>query len=121
MAEKTSSILNDVKQLLDVDPSITDFDNQIMMHINSTFATLYQLGVGSKIFQITSKDDTWDDFTTNPELAGVKSYIWAKVAYMFDRPPTSFGLDALKGIINEFEFRLNVAGERIAEDEQLST
>lgn len=112
------SILDDVKKIMGFYPEYTDFDDILIIHINSTFATLHQLGVGPVVepYQITSRSNVWDEFTNRKELANVKSYVWAKVRLMFDPPSTSFAIDALKGVIAESEFRLNVAGERIQDE-----
>ena len=40
------SILTSIKKLLGIDESYTHFDVDIIMHINSVFMTLRQLGVG---------------------------------------------------------------------------
>jgi hypothetical protein len=111
------SILNEVKKVLGMEPEYTAFDTDVIMHINSVFATLHQLGVGpSTPFQITDKEAKWAGFIDTASIASVKSYMWAKVRLMFDPPTTSFGIDALKGVITEFEWRLNVAGDRSSDD-----
>lgn len=43
------SILNGTKKALGVDPSYDVFDHEIIMHINSTFSTLHQIGVGPTV------------------------------------------------------------------------
>ena len=54
------SILNGTKKALGVDPSYDVFDHEIIMHINSTFSTLHQLGVGPKVpFVIQDSTDRW--------------------------------------------------------------
>lgn len=40
------SILTSIKKLLGIAEEYTQFDNDIIMHINSVFTTLTQLGVG---------------------------------------------------------------------------
>ena len=42
----TESILTSIKKLLGVDVGYTHFDPDIIMHINSVFAILTQMGVG---------------------------------------------------------------------------
>ena len=41
------SILTSIKKLLGIAEECEDFDTDIIMHINSTFLNLYQIGVGS--------------------------------------------------------------------------
>lgn len=109
------SILNTIKKALGLDPSYDVFDTDIVMHINSTFATLSQLGVGPEEgFSIEDDSATWQDFLglveTN-KLLFVKSYMYLKVRLLFDPPTTSFAIDAMKKNAEEYEWRLNVQTE----------
>ena len=55
-----SSILNSIKKLLGIDQKYTQFDTDIIMHINSVFMVLNQLGVGpANGFRITGPDQKW--------------------------------------------------------------
>lgn len=86
------------------------FDSQLLLHINSVFVVLNQLGVGpSKIF-IADRDSEWDDFLVgdSTDLNLVKSYMYLRVRQLFDPPSSSFVLDAIKEQIKEFEWRLNI-------------
>lgn len=107
------SILTSVKKNLNIPEEITVYDPDIAMHINSCFAKLNQMGVGPKeTFMIEDKTSEWDDFTTNQDLAMVKSYIYLEVRLMFD-PPTASVLSSLEKKISELEWRLNVAGDEL--------
>lgn len=44
--EITESVLTSVKKLLGIDEGYTHFDADIVMHINSVFSILTQMGVG---------------------------------------------------------------------------
>ncbi len=105
------SILNSVKKLLGgLVPEYTAFDDQIIMHINSVFQILYQLGVGPSV-PFVIEDDTaiWTDFTDDmPTLSMVKSYVGLKVQQMFDPPQSGAVAEAAKRMIDELEWRLNV-------------
>ena len=46
--DTTESILTSVKKLLGIDESYTHFDADLIMHINSVFSILGQMGVGPK-------------------------------------------------------------------------
>lgn len=107
----TDSILNSIKGLLYIDESENGFDSDIIMHINSVFMVLNQLGVGPNDgFCITDDSATWTDFIGEDKtLAGVKTYIYMKVKMIFDPPTSSSVMDAMKRSIDEFEWRLNVA------------
>ena len=86
----TTSILNTIKKMVGVDSTYTAFDTDIIVHINSTFSTLNQLGVGpSTPFHISDSTATWSQFMgTNLAIESVKSYIYAKVKLAFDPPTT---------------------------------
>lgn len=109
------SILESIKKLLGIDSEYTVFDTDIIIHINSAFMILNQLGVGPKeVFEITGKDETWDSFLGDRliDLSAVKSYIYLKVRSMFDPPTNSFAVDAMDRQIKEYEWRLNVQAEK---------
>ena len=111
MALADQSILDSVKKVIGMDPSYTAFDIDIIMHINSQFSKLYNLGVGPKnaAFEIEDKNAKWSDFLqgkTNINMA--KTYVCMAVRLIFDPPPTSFGIEAVKTEIQELGWRLNV-------------
>ena len=57
------SILLSIKKLLGLAPEYEVFDVDIIMHINSAFSVLTQLGVGpSEGFFITDANACWSDF-----------------------------------------------------------
>jgi len=108
------SILTSIKKLLGIPEGVTDFDADLIMHINSVFMVLTQLGVGpSEGFFIEDDTAEWMDFIPNPaELQAVKTYIFLKVKLVFD--PASVGsstLAAYERQIQELEWRLNVSVE----------
>lgn len=103
------SILDSVKKVLQVQFDYDVFDLDIMMHINSVFFTLNQLGIGPVGgYQISGSDETWDAFIgDDPMLNSVKSYMYMRVRMMFDPPSNSFTQTALTEQIKEYEWRLN--------------
>lgn len=108
------SILTSIKKLLLLGEDYTPFDNDIIMHINTVFMTLTQLGVGpSEGFYIEDDQAEWVDFIPDlNKLQAVKTYIFLRVKILFD--PTSLGsatLAAYERQIQELEWRLNVAAE----------
>lgn len=112
------SILDEIKKIVNVDPTVTAFDTDIIIAINSAFMLLNQLGVGPKrAFSIEDNTATWDDFLQGDyDLNGVKSYIQLNVRILFD-PPTSGVLhDAMTRQIAELGWRLNVQAETPAEE-----
>lgn len=109
MAEIKLSILNDIKKVLGFEPDYKAFDQDIIMHINSTFFVLHQLGVGPKqAFSISDESATWTDFTTRKDVEAVKSLVYIKVRLLFDPPTNSFGITAMQDLAKEYEWRLNV-------------
>ena len=104
-----SSILTSIKKLLGIAEEDTSFDQDIIMHINTVFAILAQLGVGPENgFFIEDDGVIWSDYlgnATNLEL--VKSYIYMKVRSMFDPPTSSILADAMNKNISELEWRIN--------------
>ena len=67
--DTTESILTSVKKLLGIDESYTHFDADLIMHINSVFSILGQMGVGPKKgFAISGADEKWSDFLEDVRL-----------------------------------------------------
>lgn len=113
MPPNPQSILDSVKKALGIDSSYTPFDLDVVMHINSVFGSLQQLGVGPNTgFMITDNTTLWTDYTNEPLLLGlVRSFMYMKVRLIFDPPATSFAIEALEKVLGEYEFRLNSAAE----------
>lgn len=106
------SILTSVKKVLGIAESDTSFDVDIVLHINSVFSTLDQLGVGpTGGFAIEDATATWDDFVTDKRMNSVKSYLYLRVRLLFDPPSTSFVIDSMERQISQIEWRLNVVRE----------
>lgn len=104
------SILTSVKKLLGITEEYEHFDADIIMHINSVFMILTQIGVGpSEGFFIVDKTTTWDEFIpSGKSLESVKSYMYMKVKLLFDPPQSSAVMESMKNMISEFEWRLNI-------------
>ena len=107
------SILISIKKLLGLTKEYTNFDTDIIIHINTAFMNLNQLGVGpSKCFRIEDDKNTWDEFLEDSEkFDAVKTYIYLKVKLVFDPPLNSAILEANKQTLTELEWRLNVQAE----------
>lgn len=107
------SILNSVKKILGIDPSYTAFDPEIVIMINSVFATLSELGIGpASGYEIEDENSIWIEFLDNKvRLNAVKTYIYLRVRIMFDPPTSSFALEALKEQVREHEWRLSINPE----------
>ena len=107
------SILTSIKKLLGITEEYDQFDPDIIMHINSVFMILTQLGVGpAEGFSIEDDTSVWSDFIQDiKKLESVKTYIYLKVKLLFDPPLSSAVIDSTNRLINELEWRLNVAAE----------
>lgn len=105
------SILTSIKKLLGIGEDDTSFDTDILLHINSTFSVLTQLGIGPKEgYSIGSKSETWSEYIDdNKKQQMVVSYMYLKVRLLFDPPQSSVLVQAIKDQISEHEFRLNVS------------
>lgn len=107
------SILLTVKKALGIEADFDVFDSDIIIHINTAFNVLNQLGVGPEEgFYITGVNEVWSDFLPDtPNLEAVKTYIYIKVRLVFDPPTSSFVLQSLNDTAKEYEWRLNVQAE----------
>lgn len=107
------SILNSTKKALGLASEYEAFDPDIIMHINSVFSTLHQLGVGpDEGFMIQDDVPTWATFLGNdPRLNHIKTYVFLRVRMLFDPPSLGYVIDAMKEQIKELEWRINAQRE----------
>ena len=110
------SILDSVKKVLNVASGDVSFDEDIIMHINTVFSTLNQLGIGPEIgFMVEDNTAVWSDFLQGDlRLNNIKSYMYLRCRMLFDPPTIGYQVDAMKEQIREFEWRINVQREGIA-------
>ena len=104
------SILLSIKKLLGIGDDYKYFDEDIIMHINSVFMILNQLGIGPEAgFSISDESATWSDFTEDIQmLEALRTYVYMRVRLMFDPPSSSFVLNSFENQYKELEWRLNV-------------
>lgn len=109
------SILTSIKKLLGIEEEYEHFDPDIIMHINSVFMVLTQIGVGPpEGFSIEDELSVWSDFISDTtKLEAVKSYVYLRVRLLFDPPTSSAAIESMKRMIDEYEWRLNVAAENL--------
>lgn len=102
------SILTSIKEMLGLTEEYTSFDRTIIMHINSVFTILSQLGIGPDGgYRIEDKDNEWNEYISEEDnLESVKTYIYLKVRLVFDPPANSFHTQTIKEEITELEWRL---------------
>lgn len=107
------SILTSVKKVLGLTKDYTVFDLDIIIHINSVFAILNQLGIGpAEGFVIEDDAPTWSEYLgDNANLNLVKSYVYLRVRMLFDPPGTPYHINSLEAQAKEMEWRMNVYRE----------
>lgn len=108
------SILNSIKKMIGPTSQDTYFDTDIIIHINSVFSILKQLGVGPEEgFSIADSTATWGDYLGEnyADLNAVITYVYMRVKLLFDPPLNSSVIASMEKIISEIEWRLNVATE----------
>lgn len=113
------SILESIKTLLSIERDFLGFDDEIIMHVNSAFFTLNQIGVGPKSgFSIIDSSKEWKDFLGEREdLEAVKTYIYLKVRLIWDPPQMGYLVEAINEQIKQLEWRLLIQGESNEEGE----
>ena len=109
-------ILKDVKKVLGLAEDYDAFDVDISFHINAAFTQLHQMGVGPDDgFFLSEGDETWDDFLSGlvdqPYIQNIKTYVSMYTRLLFDPPTTSFAIEAIKNVLRETEWRLNLQVE----------
>ena len=104
------SVLKTIKPMIGINADYKQFDTALIAHINTTFMTLSQLGVGpSTPASISNELDTWEKCLGDiKNIEAVKSYMALKVQLLFDPPSSSFVLEAKNRQATELEWRLNV-------------
>lgn len=105
------SILLSIKRLLGIDLICEDFDDEIVIHINSVLVILSQLGVGPPGgFIVTDTSQTWSMFAGGrTDIEFIKTYVFMKVKLIFDPPQSSSAIESMNRVISELEWRINVA------------
>lgn len=110
------SILLSIKKLLGIAEEYDHFDADLIMHINSVFVILNQLGVGPAVgFSITDATATWTDYLGEDlvKFGSVKSYMYLKVRLLFDPPSSSALIESTNKLVSELEWRLQVGADPI--------
>jgi len=102
------SILSDVKKVMPIPEYVEDFDDSLLIHINSEMFVLRQLGVIPMTGFTADKDSEWNEIGCKDEALGsVKLLVPLKVKKTFDPPQGGAAMQALNDMIAELETRLN--------------
>lgn len=103
------SILDSVKSYLGIPLDSNAFDNDVIMSINAIMFVLNQFGIGpSEPFVVENSSQTWSDLLGDEKVGSVRQYVNMRVRMLFDPPTNNQVMDALKGSIDEFEWRILV-------------
>lgn len=114
-----TSILRNTRKILGIGINDTSFDLDVILHINSAFAILHQMGVGLPMgFSIDDEVPVWSDFIVgfpefDPYLGLIKTCVYLRVRLAFDPPQIGFLLKALEEQLAEHEKRLSNAREAV--------
>lgn len=111
MAEE-KSILKTIRRMIGPDEDYEHFDTDLIIHINSAFSRLCQLGVGpERPFRISGTDEKWCQFMEQGDLEDVKTYIYLYVKNIFDPPSSSSVMNAYKEQLDKLEWLLKEVAE----------
>jgi hypothetical protein len=107
------SILISTKKILGIGQNYTQFDMDVITHINSVFSIANQLGVGpTDMFVIEDEKALWSEFDVpSNQLNLVRTWLFLRVRMLFDPPTTSFLIEATNNQILEYETRLSYMRE----------
>jgi len=113
LENNSNSILTSIKKLLGITEEQTDFDMDIIIHINTTLTILNDLGVGPEEgFVIEDSSATWDEYITDRrKFDKIKTYVYLKVRLYFDPPQNASLKEAMEKQAAELEWRLNTSAE----------
>jgi hypothetical protein len=92
--ELANSILKDIRVAVGLAADVTDFDGELLPHINNAISELNQIGVGNPLVVIDDKQ-LWSDFQNPNQTDGnlafqmVPQFIGLSTKMLFDPPPPS--------------------------------
>lgn len=106
-----TKILDDIRKLIGPD-TVSVFDQDLLIHINTYLADLTQVGVGPAEGMIADENTRWSDFITNSKLIPqARTYVYLKVKQVFDPAQSGFVTTALKEAADELLWRINIDAE----------
>ena len=109
-----ASVLTEIKKLLGVDEEFLHFDTDITLGINTSLATLRQIGADKGEKTVVDKDTTWEQ-VLGPEydFEAAKSYIFLKTRLLFDPPSSSAVIESINKMLAELEWRIFVDSDPV--------
>lgn len=107
------TILTTVKRDVNgLTPENTDFDQELLDHINSVLRFLNRYGIGKESF-IATADSTWSDFLgeNTDYFSACKTYLALKIRNFWDPPTVGAAVTAIQETLKELEFDLMLRRE----------
>ncbi len=111
----TKSILADVREGVGLSSDTTNFDVELLMHINNAIGRLSQNGVGNPIV-VRDDTTTWNDLMNPEQVEGnklfhmVPLFVTLSTKIIFDPPPPS-AVPIYTNNLDESLWRLKAAYE----------
>lgn len=110
--DSSASILGTILKLLGPEGDYEHFGPDAIVHINSAFERLCDLGIGPKTpFYIESNQEPWSAFETSVPIRRVIRYIYLYVKIIFDPPSNSSVLETYKQELEKLEWTMNSVAE----------
>lgn len=98
--------------MIGLEPDYDVFDQQIIIHINSAFFELYQLGIHpDSIYSISDETATWDDYGIYDYINAVKEFVYLTVLKKFDSPTSSVLVNSIDKTLDDLRFRFMVESD----------
>lgn len=113
--ELTKSILEDIRVGVGLSKDTTDFDTELIMHINGAIGKLKQNGIG-RFIVVTDVSKTWGDLQdplkieANEYFSTVPLFVMLSTKLLFDPPPPST-VQHYSNNIDQLLWRLKIAYE----------
>ena len=109
------SVLLSVKKMIGLTSDYTAFDTDIIIHINTVFEELNQMGVGPEEgFSISDSSTEWSEYFTYGKTSEmVKSYMYLKVRTLFDPPSSGTLAQAYNANLDEYRWRLLIFADEL--------
>lgn len=106
------SILLSIKKMLGMEPEFTQFDPDIILHINTIIQVLYQIGLDIPDgFTVVDQNSLWTDYIKDPRYTKItsliKQYIFMRVRMIFDPPSSATLATSIQESINEMQWRIS--------------
>lgn len=105
------SILTSTKKRLGLTEDNEQFDEDVIMDINTVLNILTQMGIGPQDgFSIVDKNSKWDDFLQNDSqlLQMARTYVFLRVKLLFDSVTTPQSvIEAMTRQYQELEWRIH--------------